>query len=144
MRYLTKIGLVLLILFAGASTAAAHSLKDLESQLGERERYFQTLDKDAPGFELRDASGNTLRLADFRDKVVILHFVYTNCPDVCPLHAERIAEIQQMINQTPMKDQVQFITVTTDPTNDTAKVMKAYGPAHGLDCPESSLHQGRV
>ncbi len=43
MRYLAKIGLVLLILFAGASTAAAHSLKDLESQLGERERYFQTL-----------------------------------------------------------------------------------------------------
>jgi protein SCO1/2 len=133
MRYLAKIGLVILFLFAGASAGAAHSLKDLESQLGERERYFQTLDKDAPGFELQDADGNTLRLADFRDKVVILHFVYTNCPDVCPLHAERIAETQQMINQTPMKDQVQFITVTTDPTNDTAKVMKAYGPAHGLD-----------
>ena len=118
---------------AMAAPVAAHSLKELESQLGERERYFQPIDKDAPGFELQDADGRTVWLADFRDKVVVLHFIYTNCPDVCPLHAERIAEIQAMVNQTPMKDQVQFISVTTDPRNDTAEVMRRYGPAHGLD-----------
>ena len=38
-----------------------------------------------------------------------------------------------MVNQTPMKDQVLFISVTTDPKNDTAEVMRDYGPAHGLD-----------
>ena len=113
--------------------AKAHSLKELESQLGAREKYFQPFDKDAPGFELENAAGRTVRLADFHDKVVVLHFIYTNCPDVCPLHAERIAEIQEMINQTPMLGQVQFVTITSDPKRDTPEVMRAYGTAHGLD-----------
>ena len=37
-----------------------------------------------------------------------------------------------MINQTPMKEHVQFISVTTDPKNDTAEVMRGYGPVHGI------------
>ena len=125
--------LTLALVTATVMSAEAHSLKELESRLGNREKYFQPIDKDALGFELRDAAGRTVRLANFQDKVVVLHFIYTNCPDVCPLHAERIAEIQEMINQTPMKEQVQFISVTTDPKNDTAEVMRDYGPAHGLD-----------
>jgi len=38
-----------------------------------------------------------------------------------------------MVNQTPMKDHVQFVTITTDPENDTPDVLRAYGPVHGLD-----------
>jgi protein SCO1/2 len=100
--------------------------------LGSKERYFQPLDKPAPAFTLRNADGTTVRLADLRGKVVVLHFIYASCPDVCPLHADRIAEIQAMVNQTPMKEQVQFISVTTDPVKDTADVLGDYGPAHGL------------
>lgn len=125
-----------LALLAGALTvpsAWAHSLEEVQGILGGEERYFQAIDKPAPDFTLRDADGRIFKLADFRGKVVVLHFIYTSCPDVCPLHAERIAEIQEMVNQTPMKDRVQFITITTDPTKDTADVLRAYGPAHGLD-----------
>jgi protein SCO1/2 len=64
---------------------------------------------------------------------VVLHFIYTSCPDVCPLHAERIAEIQAKVNRTPMRELVQFVTITTDPEHDTPEVMREYGPAHGLD-----------
>jgi protein SCO1/2 len=38
-----------------------------------------------------------------------------------------------MISDTPMKDLVIFVTVTTDPLNDTADAMRGYGTAHGLD-----------
>jgi len=38
-----------------------------------------------------------------------------------------------MINQTPMRELVQFVTITTDPERDTPEVMRDYGPAHGLD-----------
>ena len=41
--------------------------------------------------------------------------------------------IQKMIDMTPMRDQVQFLSITTDPARDTPEVLKAYGPAHGLD-----------
>jgi protein SCO1/2 len=105
----------------------------LQTALGDREKYFQPIDKDAPGFTLQDASGRTVSLADFRGKVVVLHFIYTNCPDVCPLHSERIAEIQTLVNQSPMKEQVRFITITTDPSRDRGDVLVEYGQVHGLD-----------
>ena len=125
--------LVILALTTVAPVAFAHSLHELEAALGSREKYFQPIDKAAPDFSLQDAGGRPVRLADFRGKVVVLHFIYTNCPDVCPLHAERIAEIQTMVNLTPMKQQVEFITITTDPNRDRGNVLAEYGWTHGLD-----------
>lgn len=131
---LTTIGVLTLAMAGGIIAAAsAHSLTEVEAMLGDKEQFFQPIDKEAPAFTLRNTDSNTVRLADFRGKIVILHFIYTSCPDVCPLHAERIAEIQTMINQTPMKEQVEFVSVTTDPAKDTPEVLRDYGPAHGLD-----------
>lgn len=113
--------------------ARAHSLEELQGQLFEKEEFFQIKDEQAPGFRLQDSQGRPVGLQDLRGKVVVLHFIYAGCPDVCPLHAERIAEIQEMVNVTPMKELVQFITITTDPFRDTSDVLEAYGQAHGLD-----------
>jgi protein SCO1/2 len=132
-RSLKPIALSLAVLAASVSKAAPHSLDELEAQLGDREQYFQPIGKEAPDFTLQDADGLAVGLDDLRGKVVVLHFVYTSCPDVCPLHAERIAEIQEMVNRTPMRELVQFVTITTDPEHDTPEVMRDYGPAHGLD-----------
>ena len=112
--------------------AAAHSLDRLEQRLFDRERYFEIKAAPAPAFALQDADGNPVGPADFRGKVVILHFVYASCPDVCPLHAEKLAEVQGMINMTPMQDGVEFVTVTTDPLRDGPDVLRAYGDVHGL------------
>lgn len=131
MRLLTSLALATAL---GLSSAAfAHSVADTQRLLGDREKFFQPLDKNAPAFALQDSEGRAVRLADLRGKVVVLHFIYASCPDVCPLHAEKLAEIQAMVNQTPMKDQVQFVSITTDPKRDTAEVLRGYGPAHGLD-----------
>ncbi|MFU0505307.1 SCO family protein [Pseudaminobacter sp. NGMCC 1.201702] len=113
--------------------ASAHSLEDVQEDLFEKEKYFQTKDEPAPDFALQEADGNPVRLQDLTEKVVVLHFLYAGCPDVCPLHAERIGDIQRLVNDTPMKDRVQFITITTDPERDTPEVLKPYGPIHGLD-----------
>lgn len=131
----TRVLLVALAaLVAGfAHGARAHSLDDVDAMLQNDEKYFQPIDKPAPDFTLRTADGRTVRPADLLGNVVVLHFIYTSCPDVCPLHTEKIAEIQKMVNGTPMKDQVTFVTITTDPTKDTPDVLNAYGPAHGLD-----------
>lgn len=125
--------IVALATAAFAPATWAHSLEELVAMLSKNEPYFQALDQAAPAFTLRDADGKIARLADFRGKVVVLHFIYASCPDVCPLHAERIAEIQKMVNRTPMKDKVQFISVSTDPEHDTPQILRGYGPAHGLD-----------
>lgn len=127
----TVVGLA--ITFPFASPAFPHSLKEVEHNIHDQEKYFQPVDSTAPDFTLQDAAGRAVKLGDFRGKVVILHFIYTNCPDVCPLHAEKIAEIQKMVNITPMKDRVQFITITTDPKRDTGQVLRDYGDNHGLN-----------
>jgi len=132
-RHLKRLGLALGLATLIVPAASAHSLKDLETMLGSREKYFQPLDKAAPEFALQDADGRPVRLTDLRGKVVVLHFIYAGCPDVCPLHADRIAEVQAMVNRTPMKDQVQFLSVTTDPERDTPEILRDYGPVHGLD-----------
>lgn len=133
MRLIARWILALVAVASIVPVALAHSPEDVQGILGDKERYFQAIEKPAPDFTLRSADARTIKLADFRGKVVVLHFIYTSCPDVCPLHAERIAEIQTLVNQTPMKDRVQFITITTDPLRDTPDVLRAYGPAHGLD-----------
>jgi protein SCO1 len=125
--------IALLLAVATIPPSAAHSLGELEGMLGDREKYFQPIDRQAPDFTLENANGRAVALKNLQGKVVVLHFVYTSCPDVCPLHAERIAEIQAMVNQTPMRELVQFVTITTDPERDTPAVMREYGPMHGLD-----------
>lgn len=74
-----------------------------------------------------------MSLDGFAGKVVVVNFIYTHCPDVCPLRAEKIAEIQSLVNRTAMRNRVHFVTITTDPARDNPDVLRAYGPQHGLD-----------
>lgn len=116
-----------------APSAFTHSLKEVEQNIHDQEKYFQPVDSEAPGFTLQDADGRVVRLTDFKGKVVVLNFIYANCPDVCPLQSEKIAAIQEMVNITPMKTQVQFVSITTDPKRDRGEDLRDYGDNHGLD-----------
>lgn len=111
----------------------AHTIADLEKVLGKQEFYVQLTNRPAPDFSLQDADGRQVRFSDFRGRVVILNFIYASCKEACPLHSNVIASIQSMVNSGPLRDAVQFISITTDPERDTPEVLRAYGPAHGLD-----------
>ncbi len=124
---------LIVILVVASGSVRAHTLDELESELFAKEKYVEFVDRPAPGFELRDAAEVAVGLGDLAGNVVVLWFIYTNCPDVCPLQSEKVAEVQAMVNQTPMKDLVVFVAVTTDPIRDTLDVLEAYGPLHGLD-----------
>lgn len=133
--YLTRrAALATLAATISSAASADHPGENLDARMFEMEPYFQAIDAaQAPDFELQNAEGNSVRLSDFSDKVVILHFIYANCPDICPLHAEKIAAVQASINDGPMRDLVQFISITIDPVNDTPDVLRDYADRHGLD-----------
>lgn len=81
----------------------------------------------ARDFALESASGGRRTLADFRGKVVVVFFGYTQCPDVCPTTLADLAEVRKRLGADGEALQVIFITV--DPERDTAALLAQYVPA---------------
>ncbi len=81
--------------------------------------------------DLPDASGKARTLADFKGRVVIVFFGYTQCPDVCPTTLAEISEVRQKLG--PDGEKVQTVFVTVDPERDTAEVLAAYVANFGRD-----------
>ena len=74
--------------------------------------------------ELADPTGRRRTLADFRGKVVVLFFGFTNCPDVCPTALADLAWVVERLGADGARVQVLFVTV--DPERDTAAVLEKY------------------
>jgi protein SCO1/2 len=86
---------------------------------------------DAPDFTLTDGvSGRAVTLSGQRGQVVALTFLYTNCPDVCPLTATRFRTAQTELQADAGR--VRFIAVSIDPDRDTPEAVRTFSAAHGL------------
>jgi len=78
----------------------------------------------AKGFTLTDHNGQSRSLSDFKGKVVVLFFGYTQCPDVCPTSMAELAEVKRLLGADG--DKLQGVFVTVDPTRDTTELLKVY------------------
>jgi protein SCO1 len=74
--------------------------------------------------ELPDADGKSRSLAEFKGKVVVVFFGYTQCPDVCPTTMAELSQVRRALGEDAARLQGVFVTV--DPERDTAPVLKAY------------------
>ena len=75
-------------------------------------------------FKLSDHNGDIRSLADFKDKVVVLFFGYTNCPDICPgIMAKLAGTLKKLGNDS---NHVQVLFVSIDPKHDTPALLKQY------------------
>jgi len=84
----------------------------------------------APDFALHDQDGKLVRLSDQQGKYVLLTFLYTNCPDVCPLIATNLNTALRQLGAS--RDDVRVLAVSVDPKGDTAKAVDAYVRARHL------------
>ena len=73
---------------------------------------------------LTDHTGQVRELSDFKGKVVVLFFGFTQCPDVCPTSMTTLAEVKRLLGTDG--DRMQALFVTVDPERDTQEVLKAY------------------
>jgi protein SCO1 len=86
----------------------------------------------APDFTLTDGiSGNAVTLSAQHGKVVVVSFLYTHCPDVCPLTAEQFRMAQQKLSASE-RDGTIFVAVSVDPQQDTPTAVQAFARDHGL------------
>jgi protein SCO1/2 len=69
-------------------------------------------------------TGKVVTAAQFRGKVVMLYFGYTNCPNVCPLTLYEVAQIFRSLGKSA--DDVRFLFVTVDPDRDRRAILRNY------------------
>ena len=72
---------------------------------------------EAPDFTLKNQNGADVRLSDYEDKVVVVAFIYTSCPDVCLVISSNLAYVYE--NLGGHSENVEMISITIDPARDT-------------------------
>lgn len=78
----------------------------------------------APDFTFTDVDGQEVRLSDFQDKIVLLYFGYSFCPDVCPSSLTDLKLVQNKLDEAGEK--IQVIMITVDPDRDTPETITEY------------------
>jgi protein SCO1/2 len=84
----------------------------------------------APEFALHDQTGRIVRLLEDRGKVVLLTFLYTHCPDVCPLTASNLNTTLRMLGT--QRSHVRVLAISVDPHGDTPQAVRRFIAAHHL------------
>jgi protein SCO1/2 len=83
-----------------------------------------------PAFALRDQDGHLVRLAGERGKVALITFLYTHCPDLCPLTAQNLNDVLRSLG--PKRRDVTVLAISVDPRGDTPRAVKAFVRNHRL------------
>jgi protein SCO1/2 len=85
-----------------------------------------------PNVTLTTHTGETVRFFDdlIEGKVVVVNFIYTTCPDACPLETARLAEVQAILGDRVGRDTF-FYSISIDPETDTPEVLAEYARRYG-------------
>jgi protein SCO1/2 len=116
-------------MFCGATLVLAAALAGC-SPGGKSTEKLQFKGTDITGAEygrtlaLTDQDGKSRTLADFKGKIVVVFFGYTQCPDVCPTTMAELAQVKKSLGKDG--ERLQGIFVTVDPERDTPAVLKSY------------------
>ena len=110
--------LALIAIAAAVATAAIVLLMTGERQAGVQPAQV------GGAFSLTDQDGKRVTEADFRGRYMLVFFGFTNCPDVCPMTLQRIADA---LDAAPgVKERLTPVLISVDPERDTPAVMKEY------------------
>lgn len=85
----------------------------------------------APPLSLRNYLGQRINLDSYRGKAVLVTFIYTKCPDVCPLITSNLRVSQNLMGKAKAA-KAQIIAVSVDPRGDTPKAVKAFLAHHEM------------
>lgn len=97
----------------------------LPAQRSPEERPLEGLQQfgSVPQFSLIETNGRQVTLADFKGKIWMVNFIYTNCPDTCPVQSAQMKQIQ---DEFKGEKDLRLISITVDPARDTPEVLSEY------------------
>jgi protein SCO1/2 len=123
-----RLGTALIALSVSLTDLQAHiPIPPKKGEIGRREANVP-----APSFTLTDQAGQKFRFKSASGKIVLVTFVYTTCPDVCPLFSAHFAAIQRALDEEKIENYL-LLSISTDPKRDTPAKLKAYAQAFKAD-----------
>jgi protein SCO1/2 len=85
----------------------------------------------APPIALHNYLGQPVNIDQYRGKAVLVTFLYTNCPDICPLITSNLRVAQNLMG-SKTASKVQIIAVSVDPKGDTRKAVASFLARHEM------------
>lgn len=87
----------------------------------------------AADFTLPDQDGHDVSMRDLRGKVVLMDFLYLNCPTACPALTAQLTRVQHSLKDAGLIGRVELLSITIDPDRDTPQALKAFAQGVGAD-----------
>jgi len=85
-------------------------------------------------FTLTNQDNELMNLTDFRGDVVVVAFIFTKCPDVCPIITQLLRSVDEGLT-SEYQEHISIISISVDPEYDTPEMLKQYTELHGVDWP---------
>ena len=126
----SKLWIAAILIVLGLSSAPARAHLPIPPKKGEIGR--KEVKTSAPSFALTDQNGKKFQFQPAGGKPVLVNFIFTSCPDVCPLFTAKLAAIQRSL-AAEGRDNYLLLSITTDPARDTAVKMNEYAQAFKPD-----------
>jgi len=131
--------LVVLVLIAGGVALASSGGSSSGASASKAQASREHLDasglltpvRQAPPLQLKNYLGQPVNIDSYRGKAVLVTFLYTNCPDVCPLITSNLRVAQNLMG-AKTSSKAQIIAVSVDPKGDTPKAVASFLARHGM------------
>ena len=77
----------------------------------------------------------------YKGKILLVSFIFTNCPDICPLTTHNLQRIQQKVKDEKI-DNVSFAAISFDPERDTPSALKSFAEVRDIDLSNYNFFTG--
>lgn len=84
---------------------------------------------EVPEFSLQSSSGQTVSRRDLHNKIWVVDFIFTSCPDLCPTMTTKMRDLDREFKKD---DRFRLVSITVDPKNDTPEVLRRYQEKFGV------------
>ena len=85
-----------------------------------------------PDVTLKDFDGNEFVFSKLKGKVIVLSYIYTNCPDICHITSSKINKFKESLNEKT-KEQVYVVSISFDPDRDSPEVLRKHARMMNLN-----------
>ena len=126
---------------AAAVEASARALREDTRTRGKGA--YREIGESMPDFTLYDQEGRVVTSGRFRGKQIMLNFIFSRCPvaTMCPASTAKMMESQKLAREQGVPN-IEFVSITLDPTYDTPGVLKEYAAVRGIDTSNFSFLTG--